>query len=360
LADSGAVFDSEAVAPVEIARPSVIPLASLLVCGAHYAEEKLGSEVCRKDQGGNRHRCGASGISEIRQSDSSLFGRSTISQQSRTLKMNRQKQLFGLCLAVLVASLTSSPAFAQGLIFQLPEDGTGVEYRGEIIQENVRPDIAEGKETLKWDREISIKSVGREEAEFQGVVQPCRWIEIKVITGDPGAAGIDPGPVGARIYKVLVPESKVLDKPIDADLVPNVMLPIVRGHRRLGENQVKVIKSPALRIYPTVCLLNNYPEPVVVSPSESPQTVATNLSFNARHLKGQTVMERPQSRSTNEGHFWVTPEVPFGLARWEVVVTREQKESTASRDTFAEVSTIKSTMSVQRILDAAESELNTQ
>ena len=120
-------------------------------------------------------------------------------------------------------------AFAQGLIFQLPEDGTGVEYRGEIIQENVRPDIAEGKETLKWDREISIKSVGREEAEFQGVVQPCRWIEIKVITGDPGAAGIDPGPVGARIYKVLVPESKVLDKPIDADLVPNVMLPIVRG-----------------------------------------------------------------------------------------------------------------------------------
>ena len=53
-------------------------------------------------------------------------------------------------------------------------------------------------------------------------------------------------------------------------------------------------------------------------------------------------------------------EVPFGLARWEVVVTREQKESTASRDTFAEVSTIKSTMSVQRILDAAESELNTQ
>ncbi|MCP4175616.1 MAG: hypothetical protein GY758_33130 [Fuerstiella sp.] len=274
--------------------------------------------------------------------------------------MNRQIKFFGVCLAVLVESLTSSSASAQGLIFQLPEDGTGVEYRGEIIQENVRPDIADGKETLKWEREISVKSVGREEAEFEGTMQACRWIEIKVVTGDPGAAGIDPGPVGARIYKVLVPESKVVGESVDSDLVPNVMLPIVRGHRRLGENQVKVIKSPALRIYPTVCLLNNYPKPVVVSPSESPQLIATNLSFNARHLKGQTVMERPQSRSTNEGNFWVTPEVPFGLARWEVVVTREQKESTASRDTFAEVSTIKSTMSVQRILDIAESELNTQ
>lgn len=274
--------------------------------------------------------------------------------------MNRQKQIFGLSLAVLAATLTSSPAMAQGLIFHLPEDGTGVEYSGDIIQENVRPDIADGKETLRWSREISIKSVGREDAQFEGVLQPCRWIEIKVITGDAGAAGIDPGPVGARIYKVLVPESKVLDKSVDSLLVPNVMLPIVKGHRRLGENQVKVIKSPALRIYPTVCLLNNYPEPAVVSPSESPQLDATNLSFNARHLKGQTVMERPQSRSTNEGHFWVTPEVPFGLARWEVVVTREQKESTAARDTFAEVSTIKSTMSVKRILDNAESELNTQ
>ena len=84
--------------------------------------------------------------------------------------MNRQKQIFGLCLAVLAATLTSSPAMAQGLIFHLPEDGTGVEYSGDIIQENVRPDIADGKETLRWSREISIKSVGREDAQFEGVL----------------------------------------------------------------------------------------------------------------------------------------------------------------------------------------------
>jgi hypothetical protein len=80
LADSGAVFDPEDVAPVEFARPSAIPLASLLVCGANYAEQKLDSDFCRKDQGDKRHGCDASGIPENRQPDSSPFGRDASSQ----------------------------------------------------------------------------------------------------------------------------------------------------------------------------------------------------------------------------------------------------------------------------------------
>ena len=262
-------------------------------------------------------------------------------------------------LAGFVVSMTTVAAHAQGLIFSLPEDRSGIEYEGEIVQENVRPDIPDGKESLRWSREISIKSVGQEEAEYLGVMQPCRWIEIKVVTGAAGAAGIDPGPVGARVYKVLVPEAKILDQPADQDGVPNVMIPIVKGYRRTGENQIKPISSAALRVYPTISLLNNYPNPEMINASEVPQTKAANMSFNSRHMKGSTVMERPQSRSTNEGHFWVSPDVPFGLARWEVVVTREEKESTATRDTFKLVSTIKSTMSVKRLLTNAESELVT-
>ncbi|MCA9048782.1 MAG: hypothetical protein KDA89_08645 [Planctomycetaceae bacterium] len=245
------------------------------------------------------------------------------------------------------------------MIWSLPADKTGVEYEGEIVQENVRPDIPDGKETLTWSREVSIKSVGQEDAEFNGRIQPCRWIEIKVVTGAGGAAGIDPGPVGARIYKVLVPESRIIDQSADAEGVPNVMIPIVRGFRRTGENQVKPITSNALRVYPTISLLNNYPDPEVISASEIPQTKAVGQSFNSRHLRGRVVMERPQSRSTNEGHLWVCRDVPFGLARWEVVVTREEKESTATRDTFREVGTIKCTMSVKRVLTNAESELVT-
>ena len=262
-----------------------------------------------------------------------------------------------LCLVTLAVGTSSSRLYAQGLIFSLPQDGTGVEYEGEISYKTVRTDLAEGQETITKARELSIKSVGQEQAEWNGQVQPCRWIEIKVNTGNAGEAGIDPGPVGSRIYKVLVPESKVLAASADPDAIPNIMLPIVKGYRRSGEAQVRPIKAEAIAFYPTICHLMHYPDPEVVAASETPQTKAANMSFNAKHLKGKVVIERPESRSTNEAHFWVTEEVPFGLARWEVTSTREQKESTTTRDNFSEVSTTTSTMSVRRLLQNAESEL---
>jgi len=265
------------------------------------------------------------------------------------------RQVFAaICLLILAA-----PAKAQGLLFYLPEDGTGVEYEGTVELTSIRPDIPDGKETITKARELSIKSVGREDAMFEGAMQACRWIEIKVVTGSTGAAGIDPGPVGARIYKVLVPEAKIIDKAADARSIPNITLPIVRGFRRTGESAVQPLKTNGLGIYPTICHLVNYEAPEVVSAADTPQVKAQNLSFTARHLRGQQVMESTTARSTNEGNFWVTNEVPFGLARWQVVVVREKKESTATRENFTEVQTTRSTMSVKSIITDAETEIVT-
>lgn len=260
-----------------------------------------------------------------------------------------------LLICILTGGLPS--AMAQGLIFRLPEDGTGVEYEGDITYVSVRADIAEGKETITKARELSLKSVGQEMAEYNGRMQPCRWIEIKVTTGTAGEAGIDPGPVGSRIYKLLIPETKVLNAPVDEDGIPHIMLPVVKGWRRSGEAGVRPMTSQAFAFYPTICQLAHYPDPEVVAEVESPPLKANDLSVSARHMKGRVVKERPESRSTNEAHFWVSEQVPFGLARWEVTVTREQKESTATRDKFLEVATTTSTMSVRKILNVAESEL---
>ncbi|MEZ6124752.1 MAG: hypothetical protein R3C49_16510 [Planctomycetaceae bacterium] len=265
-----------------------------------------------------------------------------------------------LTSAVVTWVLTMpSAGFGQGLIFHLPEDFTGVEYKGEVEYVAVRDDLEDGKEIIRKERELTIKSVGREDAEFEGTIQPCRWIEIKIVTGDEGAAGIDPGPVGSRIYKVLVPESKVIAEPADSTEVPNIMLPIVKGYRRSGEAEVRQITGNAMGIYPTICQLMNYPDPEVIAEAETPQTRATNLSFSARHLRGQMTMERPESQTISDAHYWVSREVPFGLARWEVTVVRKKKESAAPRDSFTEVSTTKSTMSVSRVIPNAESELVT-
>ena len=246
-------------------------------------------------------------------------------------------------------------ADAQGLIFNLPEDGSAVEYEGTLTQATGPDDQA----PLSWTCELSIKSVGREEAEYEGTVQPCRWIEIKTLTGKAGAAGIDPGPVGARIYKVLVPESKIIAETVDKDNIPNDMLPIVRGFRRLGEEAVKEIKTPALRVYPTISLLTNYVSPEIVATNAQPDTILQGMEIEAKQIKGKLVMERAESKSTNEGEYWVSDTVPFGLARWVVSVTREEKESTAPRADFHVVNVVSVDMKLKRIRANAESELVT-
>lgn len=256
--------------------------------------------------------------------------------------------------------LSPAAANAQGLLWYLPEDNTGVEYQGSITTETVREDLEDGKEVIRKERQMTIKSVGQEDAEYNGTMQPCRWIEIKVVTGEAGAAGIDPGPVGQRIYKVLVPESKIIDQPKDDADVENIMIPIVKGFRRNGESAVQPIKTKALAFYPTICQLMSFPELEVIASSETPQMKANNISVNARHVKGTTAIERPESRTEAEADMWVSKEVPFGLARWESVVTQKKKESTAPRSAFVTTRTTKSEMSVSRVLTSAESELVVQ
>jgi len=261
--------------------------------------------------------------------------------------------------AILLAAADCGFVQAQGLIFSLPEDGTGVEYQGTLVQENERPDLPDNKEVLKWTKELSIKSVGREDADYAGVVQPCRWIEIKVVTGAAGAGGIDSGPVGARIYKVLVPESKVIGSSVDSQTIPNTVMPIVKGYRRLGEEPVEELNGRGLVVYPTLCLLANYRNPETITASDRVENASGQDSFDARHMKGTVVRERPDARSTNTGEFWVSRDVPFGLAGWTVTVRREAKVTTEIRDRFQLVSTVTCQMKVKKLLDTAETELVT-
>ncbi len=272
--------------------------------------------------------------------------------------MNR-RSFFVLLLFSAAMCLHTHSAAAQGLIFSLPEDGVGIEYEGKLIQETVRPELEDGREVLEWTRSLSIKSVGREDAEYDGQVQPCRWLEIKVVTGKAGAAGIDAGLVGARIYKILVPESKVIDTPVDAQTIPNSYLPIVRGYRRLGEERVESIGSRGLVMYPTLCLLANYETPEVVSESAAIENTSGRESFDSRHMRGVIVRERQTARSTNTADFWVSGDVPFGLAGWKVKVDGEVKGATDDRSTFSRLTTVTCDMKVREIMDFVESELIT-
>ena len=170
---------------------------------------------------------------------------------------------------------------------------------------------------------------------------------------------MDPGPVGSRLYKILVPESVIIGQPQDADNIPNQVLPIITGFRRTGENAAVPLKAAAIRFYPTICLLANYSEPQTLATAEVPEIIAEGLSVSARHLQGEEVIERPESRSTNKADYWVSDQVPFGLARWIVTIEREIKESAAPRSDFKKHATVSVDMKLRRIRTDAESELVT-
>ena len=74
----------------------------------------------------------------------------------------------------LVGAVLSSSASAQGLIWSLPEDGKWVRFEGTYQQTELRPNSNEGPLQLEWVQHITIKSVGKEDADFKGQKVPCR------------------------------------------------------------------------------------------------------------------------------------------------------------------------------------------
>ncbi|MEX1097090.1 MAG: hypothetical protein WED34_13665 [Planctomycetales bacterium] len=231
-------------------------------------------------------------------------------------------------------------AEAQGLIWSLPADGTWVRYEGTYEQtvHSADPTSAMPQTKLTWLRKTEIKSVGREDAEYAGQATPCRWVEIKTVTGKANPdfpLGIDPGPAGTRVYKVLIPESRVLGKTVDEAGIPVTFLPIVMGHQKIGDGPVQALGGGVLQVYPSLTLLQHYPaiEPQSAQPEDAQIRFAGGPVAAVRHVASHT-SEGPTNRTANEAEFWISGDVPFGLAKWDVGLTRMEKDAAQPRGAF--------------------------
>lgn len=268
-----------------------------------------------------------------------------------------------------ISSICVSSASAQGLLWNLPPNGQYVRYEGTVTQRD-EADTTDGNITVQWLRQITISSVGEEDAEFEGRTVKCRWIEIKSVTGNQSEDGVDPGPTGSRIYKVLVPEEKIIGKidemgeTRDARTIPVSIIPIVRGFRKIGAGAPAPMRSRSLQIYPLITTLMHYP--VLEHAGQEPLNDLVPEAAKPHFPSGETdkytgkyVIENRTSRTTNTGTIWVSDDVPFGVAKWDVTVIREEKESSDSRDAFATRSTITVKMDVIIQDDEAFSEVAT-
>lgn len=252
--------------------------------------------------------------------------------------------LWSAAVAVLVMSAAPA-AHAQGLLWSLPPDGSWVRFEGPQKTTQVRPQSKEGDlEIDSFRMQLTVSSVGKENAEFEGRSTACRWIEFKSQLGREGPNGFEVNAFGTRLYKVLVPEERVLGKMFDAKTIPVLYLPIVKGYRKLGERDVQAVTEKVLLVNPLICAVSHYTN---LKPEGDPESV--NLPIGdvmTRPHKGTVILENASSRSTNEGLLWLSNDVPFGLAKFTVTITQEAKDSTLPKDQFQKTSTVRVEMAI--------------
>jgi hypothetical protein len=277
-------------------------------------------------------------------------------------EVRTRSRLIGLGLALSLA-VFSRNSFAQGLVYTLPaEDGVGVRYEGTYQQLVKRPNAVEGDTTITWTRRLRIASVGKEDAEFRGQTQPCRWLEFKVQTGRPKEGDIDAGPGSVRIYKVLVPESEIRGS-INETVGENREIffsyfPIVKGFRKIGDEEAQPINPPVFQVQPVLTQLQHYRNLMQDGPATEIQVPGG--TFPAQLFKGSSTAESPTLRTTNTAELYRSEALPFGLVKWTVKTVTEEKPSTAPRSEFVVANEITEEMSAHEILSGVESELITE
>ena len=260
--------------------------------------------------------------------------------------------------SVLALGILTGPARAQNLLVSLPEDGSWVRLEGDHLEKKSRPEAAEGDLELPWRTELTIKSVGKAEAEVGGEKLPCRWIEFKTEFKSTKAAtteaSIQPEPFGTRIYKVLVPEAAISIANKDESGLPITFLPIAKGYRRIAARDPQPVKENVLVVYPMISLLTHYPDWAETDAG----TVDSPLgALECKSWKGSRVLGSSTLKSSNEGQLWITDAVPFGIAKVQVKVQRFEKDATAADDAFKLVAEINSALIAVETGTDAQSDL---
>jgi hypothetical protein len=246
-----------------------------------------------------------------------------------------RNRIWAWSLAGLVILTSLRSATAQGLILNLPKkEGAWVRFEGTVKQTESRPDAAEGDISLEWIQQLTIKSVGAETATFHGKHVPCRWIEIKIVTGRASESGVEAGPVGERIYKVLVPEERVVGQLADGEKIPFSFLDVIKGFRKTG-GKVTPIPPGSLQVFPLIAPVMHY-EAVEIAGNEKEEIPLAGGAVKTQKFKAKRTIESSTERSVNEAEIWRGDgnTVPFGLVRWTVKTVLERKDSTQPRQAY--------------------------
>ncbi|MHC4401542.1 MAG: hypothetical protein ACYTG0_17860 [Planctomycetota bacterium] len=155
------------------------------------------------------------------------------------------RAFFSIVVAVAVA-LACGPARADGLFYQLPDDGVWAQYEFKMSGELQGPIVAE----MEGKGSIRMASIGRATEKDE----PCRWIEVSFDVAEMKVKGGDMPERPKRpkiIVKVLIPERHLKAGQPMLDHA-------IRGWTRQGNLEPRELKDPKN--------FNDGPLPVVLAP----------------------------------------------------------------------------------------------
>ena len=143
--------------------------------------------------------------------------------------MHTLKSLLVTCLALLAVAPS---AIADGLITQLPEDGSWAEFELKLT-------LTENEQKREHSAYLRLSSVGQ--VEHQGA--KCRWVELQVTRTEPSKPD--------EVAKILVPEESIKSGKVTA-------ASLVRGWRKPADEEVTELDKdrPRLGIGPLALLLS--------------------------------------------------------------------------------------------------------
>lgn len=266
-------------------------------------------------------------------------------------------RLMQLSLFSLTLMLFPSLCSAQGILWNLPEVGTQVNYEGTVSQELLRdPSVGENL-SHQWEKQLELRCVGEQQAEFEGQTVDCRWIEIESKTGTRVDGNLDMGPGAHRILKLLVPVNAVSLKLTKSNGLPKTTLPILKGYQLIDQGTAEPISSNYVSLYPLISQVSiSHHAEQATGASES---VGVD-SFESEIFRDKTSEESKTRKIENQTQVTVGPEMPFGAMMWEVEISTYSKGASVPVDGFVQVSTLTEQMQAVSISQNAQAAISAQ
>ena len=218
-------------------------------------------------------------------------------------------RLLSSAFAILSAALVCNPTWADGLIYQLPADGTWVRY--DIQIEGTGRSEGRAPRELKVKGSFTVSLVGQ--AMDDGV--KCRWVEIKSEVSEVGK----PKDLNLVLLKLLIPEENLKRGKDPLDDVRRIYY-----SRKISGGEVtpvEKIEEPWRKRYEIERFRSFFPKPLEAVKRLGKETVVTGIGrLECEVMSGKSSLPKSPLRDGAEwaweGKFEIllNDATPFGVA----------------------------------------------